>query len=639
MCGYVVAFVKNPEQIFPQATLDAMDGAIRHRGPDQHGQIRLDSVSIGHRRLAVVDLVGGKQPMVSADSRFVLAYNGEIYNHRAVRRELESLGHRFIEQSDTEVLLVAWQRWGADCLARLNGMFTFVIFDRSTMELTAARDRFGEKPLYFLERDDGIYFASELKALVAAGLVEKQIDPAALYSYFTLGYVVGEQSIFRGVRRLLPGHLLDYSEKSGARQRAWWRPPPPTEELLHEQSVTAQALNILRDSVAMQMVADVPAGIFLSGGVDSSSIVALAAEAASRPVETFCIGFDDPRLDERANARFVAERFGTHHHEFVVGPQNLDALEEIAWHVDEPFADQAALPTWFLAQQTRKHVTVALSGDGGDEMFAGYDVYRSHEISERVRKIPAPIRRGAVRALRATAHIGAAGHDRLRLARNIEDAGLPATERFIAKQQQVFRSSFLHSASPFFGQSATGSFDSRIFAPLHEPAGSPLGAIAHWQQTTSLPDDMLHKVDRSTMAHSLEVRAPLLDYRLAELMNRVSFKVKLPQGKQKYILRQAMAAYFPRDFLWRPKQGFEVPLARWFKGDLQSFMRGRLLAPDAVSRAVLPSSVVDGILRDHAEGRRNWDKAMWALLMFEQWCGAYGVTADCVPFPHAKAAC
>jgi asparagine synthase (glutamine-hydrolysing) len=627
MCGFVVGFAKTSAAPPEPSLLNAMDRAIAHRGPDEHGARNIGPITIRHRRLSIIDLSGGKQPMASVDGRLWLAHNGEIYNYRVLRRELESLGHVFREQSDTEVLLAAWRQWGEAALDRLDGMFALAVYDSRSGVLTAARDRFGEKPLYYIETPEALWLASELKALVAGGVVARQLDPLALYSYFTLGYVAGERAIFSGVRRLAPGQVLTFSPAAGVATRKWWQPPLPAEELDDVEEVTKRSLSILRESVKLRMVADVPLGFFLSGGVDSSAIVALAAESGAGRLETFSIGFDDPALDERPHARFVAERFGTRHHEFVVTPQSLDMLDAIAWHADEPFADQAALPTWFLAEMTRRHVTVALSGDGGDEMFAGYDVYRSHALSERVRSMPSPIRQLAAAGLRASAPFGD-GWQRLKLARNIEDAGLPAVERFIAKQQTVFRRDFLRGAAPALASAAGVDAERKLFAPLFENAAHALGSVALWQQSVSLPDDMLHKVDRMSMAHSLEVRAPFLDHRLAELLNRTKFSTKLPGGRQKYILRKAMAAYFPEEFLLRRKQGFVVPLQRWFTGDLAGHIRANLLASNSASTRIIARPAIERMLVEHGRGSRGWDGALWALLVFEHWCCRYGLTAE-----------
>lgn len=623
MCGFVLAYVKKPNRRLPADRLDAMDRAIAHRGPDEHGQLNLEHVSVGHRRLAIIDLVGGKQPMFSADKRYLLTYNGEIYNFKEIKRELESLGHIFHETGDTEVLLVAWQVWGQACLQRLNGMFAFVIYDSVANTVFAVRDRFGEKPLYYAERDDAIYFASELKSLVSAGLTDKQIDPSALHSYFTLGYVTGAHSIFRDVQRLRPGHLVVATAGRCSAQQAWWRPPAHSDELDDPEFVASRTINLLRDSVAMRLIADVDVGFFLSGGVDSSVIVALAAEVATNRLETFSIGFDDPEIDERPYARYVAQRFGTKHHEFVVTSKNLDVLERIAWHADEPFADPAALPTWFLAELTHQHVKVALSGDGGDEVFAGYDVYRGHALSEAARKVPRIFRRMTTAALLEASRISGKGRWS-RLARNLADADISYPERFIAKQQQVFRSGFFRQHSPFLAKIEFSAVREE-FASLCDAPNAPLAEMAWWQQTTSLPDDMLHKVDRMTMAHSLEVRTPFLDHGLVELLNRTSFHAKLKDGQPKYVLREAAAQLLPKAFLARRKQGFVVPLNRWFRGNLVQFARDELLSPNAINRQIFSPGVVEGVLAEHENGRGAQDKALWALLMFEQWARAYKI--------------
>ncbi|MXP63098.1 asparagine synthase (glutamine-hydrolyzing) [Roseomonas sp. M0104] len=627
MCGFVLSYSKVATDPESDRRFAAAAASIRHRGPDAFGECRIGPIAMAHCRLAIIDLDGGKQPMSTRDGQFWIAFNGEIYNHREIRGELEALGHVFAEHSDTEVLLRAWQQWGEACLHRLNGMFVFVVFDRERETITAARDRFGEKPLYICETAEALYLASELKALAVSGVAEKRLDPLALYSFLTLGYVTGEHSIFRNVGRLLPGHVLTYAPGTALEQRPWYQPPLPTDEIDDPEALVEQSLDLLRDSVRMRLVADVPVGCFLSGGVDSSAVLALAAEVADRPLEAFSVGFADARYDERPYARIVAQRYAARHHEFVLQPQSVEVLERIAWHADEPFADQAALPTWFLSELTSRHVKVALSGDGGDEFFAGYDVYRSHALSERVRRMPAPLRSLAVMALRKAA---AAGTVRslalLRLARNIEDAGLEAGERFMAKQQTVFRQAFLRQhVAPLALAEVPDCANPRL---LREPGLHPLGAIAAWQQRVSLPDDMLHKVDRMSMAHALEVRTPFLDHRLGELMNRASFNAKMVGGRQKYILRKALERYLPADFLWRRKQGFVVPLSLWFKDDLAGFLRGRLLSPGAAVQGIVPRHTLELLLGEHARGTRDWGSALWALLMFELWCGAHGLTQE-----------
>jgi len=611
-----------------QTLLDRMDTAIHHRGPDEHGQKRCDRAVMGHRRLAVIDLASGQQPMCTSDGQVWIVFNGEIYNFHAVRDDLAAAGHPLHTNSDTEVLLHAYLVWGEKCLDRLNGMFAFAIYDGRTQSVFAARDRFGEKPLYVLERDGTLYLASELKALVETGLVEKRLDPVALYNYFANSYVMGPRTIFRGVRRLQPGHWLK-AEGANVHERCYWAPPDPSEERADEKAVIEEVLDILKDSVRLRLVSDVPIGFFLSGGVDSSAVVALASEVSGQRLETFSIGFNEARYDEREHARYVAQKFGTRHHEFLLEPSSIEIIEQIAWHTDEPFADSSALPTWYLSQLTRQHVKVTLSGDGGDEMFAGYDSYRGHLLSERLRKLPGFVRSAAVAAVQSMPASDAGKRVAcLRLARNIEDLGLEAGERFVAKQQVVFRRDHLAGISPYLAPHATSENDRALFSPMFDHGRSPLAGMTLWQQTVGLADDMLVKVDRMSMAHGLEVRAPFLDHRLAELMNRVAFDTKLPRGRQKYLLRKAMERYFPADFLWRKKQGFSVPLGYWFKHSLGDYIRQKLLTPGAMVGHVFKREALERIIGEHARLTRDWSFALWALLMFETWCGRYRVGPD-----------
>jgi len=628
VCGFVFAYSQTSDRLPDQTRLDRMDGVIRHRGPDEHGQKRLDRAVMGHRRLAIIDLAGGRQPMCTPDGQVWIVFNGEIYNFRAIQDELVAAGYALNTSSDTEVLLHAYLAWGERCLDRLNGMFAFAIYDGRSQSVFAARDRFGEKPFYVLEHNGTLYLASELKALVAAGLVEKCLDPVALYNYFTNSYVMGPRTIFRSVHRLQPGHWLK-AEGAAVHERCYWAPPNPTEERTDEKAVIDEVLEILRDSVRLRLVSDVPIGFFLSGGVDSSSVVALASEVSGQPLETFSIGFKETRFDEREYARYVANKFGTRHHEFLLEPGSIEIVEQIAWHADEPFADSSALPTWYLSQLTRQHVKVALSGDGGDEMFAGYDSYRGHLLSERLRKLPGFVRSAMVAAVRLmpTSDTGRR-IDRLRLARNIEDAELEAGDRFVAKQQVVFRRDFLAGISPYLAGHATAANDRALFAPMFDQTHSPLAGMTLWQQTVSLADDMLVKVDRMSMAHSLEVRAPFLDHRIAELTNRVAFNTKLPQGRQKYLLRKAMERYFPADFLWRKKQGFSVPLSYWFKDSLGGYIREKLLAPGAMVGHIFKREALERIIGEHTRLTRDWSFALWTLLMFEIWCSRYQVGPD-----------
>lgn len=624
MCGFVAVFTKTPTGDSGEARLERMAAALAHRGPDEHGQFHDGSIAMAHRRLSIIDLGGGRQPMTSADGRVRIVFNGEIYNYRDILAKLRGLGSTIKGASDTEVLLAAYMEWGDACLTELNGMFAFVIHDARDNSLFVARDRFGEKPLYIHDTTESITFASELKALARGGAIGASIDRVALYGFFTTGYVPGPRTIFKSVRRLGPGRALRYAQGE-IREWQYWTPPKPSREITDLAAALDGLPELLADSVRLRMVADVPVGFFLSGGVDSSAIVALASRVATHRLETFSIGFDEPKYDEREYARFVSGQFGTHHHEFVLRPQGLDIIDELAWHLDEPFADASALPTWFLSRETRRHVKVALSGDGGDEMFAGYDVYRGHVLSERLRTIPGPLRHlcvGMLRRLPASNPDSRAAFERL--ARNIADIDLEPGERFVAKQQ-IFRRSFLADLAPMLRGVATAETDRIFFASLFDATLEPLAAIANWQQTVSLVDDMLVKVDRMSMAHSLEVRAPLLDHRIAEFANRVSFSVKLPGGRTKYLLKHLLRQYFPDEFLWRRKQGFVVPLNHWFKDAFDGYLKQKLLAPGSMISHVFRREAIERLLVEHTTLARDRSRQLWALLMFQIWCDVYGI--------------
>ncbi len=627
MCGIAGIAAREPGRIPGEDRLRRMSAALAHRGPDDEGISVVGRVGLAHRRLSIIDLTGGRQPMADPGGRVRIVYNGEIYNFRELAGELRGLGCAVEGRSDTEVLLAAYLHWGPACVERLNGMFAFVIHDGRTDELFAARDRFGEKPLYLCETGREILFASELKALAAGGAEMGGLDRTALYQFFTRGYVSGPGTIFTGVRRLPPGHARLWSG-AGARTWRYWTPPEPSEEIVDPGEALREATGLLRDSVRMRLVSDVPLGFFLSGGIDSSLVVALGAESAEGRMETFAVGFEESRYDERPYARRVADRFGTRHHEFVLRPEGVGTAEELAWQMDEPFADSSALPTFFLSRLTREHVKVALSGDGGDEMFAGYDVYRGHVLSERARRMPPPLLRAAAGVLEWSARYGEGRRERMeRLGRNLRDAGRDAPVRFRDKQQTVLRAASLaaSSAGTWVGEEA--SREEAGFRSLFAAAASPLDAIAAWQRGNSLPDDMLTKVDRMSMAASLEVRPPFLDHRLAELVDRIPFAVKMPNLETKHLLKRMLASYFPNDFIHRPKQGFVVPLNAWFRDSLVGYARGLVLAPDGRSRAVLRPGCLERILAEHAGGARNRGPAVWALVVFENWCRRFGVEA------------
>jgi asparagine synthase (glutamine-hydrolysing) len=639
VCGFVFAYAKTEGGLPTADVLDAMDTVLRHRGPDEHGRVITPHAMMAHRRLRIIDLEGGQQPFVSPDGQVWLVFNGEIYNFREIAAQLCRRGHVISGKSDTEVLLSAYLEWGDACVDHLNGMFAFAIYDARNDRVFAARDRFGEKPLYVFETERAVYLASELNSFLASKVITPVIDPAALYSYFTCKYALGPRTILQGVQRLQPGHCLAV-EDGVTRKWGYWRPPHSNGEDIGEEEAARLTLELLRDSVRMRLVSDVPLGFFLSGGLDSSSIVALASEQTDARLETFGIGFEQERYDERKYQRFVARRFGTTHHEILLRPASVDVIEDLAWHLDEPFADSAALPTWFLAREARRHVVVALSGDGGDEIFAGYDSYRGYMLSERVRRMPGFLREALVGGLRRWPTTSVETRVRCdRLARNIADAADPARQRFVAKQQTAFRRSVLGKISPLLAPYCSEEEDRKRFAALFDRRVGDLEAMALWQQTASLPDDMLFKVDRMTMAHSLEVRAPFLDHRIAEFINRVPFAVKLRGGRTKNVLKQAMKGYFPLEFTNRPKQGFNVPLPSWFKEDLNGFARSRLLRHSAVVPHIIRRDSIERLLAEHERLEHDWSGAIWTLLIFEVWCARRNLGPEILGAGASEATC
>jgi asparagine synthase (glutamine-hydrolysing) len=625
VCGFVFAYAKAKGGLPSDDRFAAMDAALRHRGPDEHGRAAFGSAAMAHRRLRIIDLEGGQQPYVNRDRTVRLVFNGEIYNFREIGAELAAKGHQLSGRSDTEVLMAAYLEWGDACVDRLNGMFAFAFYDAREERVFAARDRFGEKPLYALETADAVYLASEMNSLLAGQIVAPVVDRTALYAYFTCKYNFGPRTIFEGVRRVPPGHRL-VIEAGRVQESAYWTPPAPSSAIDDEDEAARLALDLLRDSVRQRLVSDVPIGFFLSGGLDSSAIVALASELTTSRLETFGIGFEQGRYDETSHQRFVAQRFGANHHEIVLKPESIGIIEDLAWHLDEPFADSAALPLWFLAKHARRHVVVALSGDGADEMFAGYDVYRGYRLSERIGRLPAFLRQAALAALRRWPSNNVETRSRLeRLQRNIADTAISARDRFIAKQQTAFRRDGLRDISPLLASYCSHAQDKELFAQLFGEGLGDLEAMAYWQQTTSLPDDMLFKTDRMSMAHSLEVRCPFLDHRIAELMNQVSFAAKLGGGRTKNILKKAMKGHFPAAFIHRPKQGLNLPLAAWFKEELSAYARSRLLRRGAIMPHVVARECIERLLKQHESLAKDWSGALWTMLIFEIWCTRRGL--------------
>ena len=630
MCGIAGIFhAETPKPVDP-ARVERMCDALVHRGPDGAGVWTDHGVGLGHRRLSIIDLAGSPQPMHSADGRAVIVFNGEIYNFRELRRELEQAGFSFRTSGDTEVILAAWQRWGPDCLARLDGMFAFALFDRDKRQLFLARDRFGVKPLFLAQLSDGsIAFASELKGLLAHPLLRRRVNPQAIEAYMTWGYVPDTHAILAGVEKLPAGHfwLLEQGRAPGQPQR-WWDIDFTQRERGGEPDLSTQLVHLMREGVRSRMVADVPLGAFLSGGVDSSGVVALMSEASSQPVQTCSIGFDVAAYDETSYARQVAAKFGADHQERIVATDDFAALDSLAAMFDEPFADASALPTWRVCQLARERVTVALSGDGADEAFGGYRRQVFHHHEERARAVlPAGLRAplfGALgqawpkadwapRPLRAKATL-------LALAESGEEGyarGLSVT--LPDARRALYSDSFNASLSGFRGE------DELIALMRTAPGRSGLDRAQYADLKFWLPGDILTKVDRTSMAVSLEAREPLLDHRLVEFAARLPERMRVRGSTGKYLLKKSLERYLPDNVLYRPKQGFVTPIAEWLRGPLAGAARG-IATGGLAQTGFFDPKAISALAEAHIAGRADHSRTLWQLLMLEKSLTCLGVS-------------
>ncbi|HEX5758294.1 MAG TPA: asparagine synthase (glutamine-hydrolyzing) [Thermoanaerobaculia bacterium] len=635
MCGIAGYFDGGGQLAHPEA-LARMVGVLRHRGPDDSGLHRQGPLGLGHSRLSILDLARGHQPLFSEDGGAAVICNGEIYNHRALRRELESRGHRFATGSDTEVVVHLYEEEGAACVGRLRGMFALAVADFRRGRLLVARDKVGKKPLYLASgwasspgsgagapRGPWTAFASELKALRAAGLVGGEVDPEALDLYLHYGYVPAPWSIVRGATKLPAGHFA-LIDGTGVKIERYWDVRFPEEPDRRPAAELAEELEAtLGEAVRMRLESDVPLGAFLSGGLDSGTVVSFMSEALDRPVLTHTVGFSDPALDERADAAAVAGALGTDHFEAEVTPDLAALLPRLAWHLDEPFADPSAVPTWYVARETRRRVTVALSGDGGDELFAGYpDRYGVHLWEERVRRwLPRGVRRALLPPLARRWPRSP------RLPRPLR-AGSVLANLAVDAERAYFQDRALvpaHVAGRLFGEELAARrrrFDP--FAALEPhlaraPRHDPLARALYLDFKTWLADDCLVKVDRMSMAHGLEVRCPLLDQEVVELAARVPSELKLAGGATKRLLRAVAARRLPAQIMARPKRGFAPPVSRWLAGELHGHARELLLGGGAWTGGLLVPREVSRLLDRHRAGRAEAGWALWTLLMLEVW--------------------
>jgi asparagine synthase (glutamine-hydrolysing) len=618
MCGICGLVATEPAAV--ERTVGEQLARLHHRGPDARGHFRSPCGAIAQNRLAIIDLVTGDPPITNEDESVAAVLNGEIYNFRQLRSELEATGHAFTSQGDTEVLAHLGEELAAAPLARrLNGMFAFAIWDDRRRRLLLGRDRLGKKPLFYWCSDGHLVFGSEIKALFADGAVPRRLDPAAIPAYLTFGYVPTPRTFFDGVRSLPPGCVLTFEPGGEPVIERYWSPP------LAAEGDAAQASGSLGDAardvrllleaaVRRRLVSDVPLGAFLSGGIDSTAVVGVMAGQMDRRVQTFTIGFEDrDGYDERPFARLAATRHDTDHHEFVVSPDAVDLIERLVWHHDQPFGDSSAIPTFLLSELTRQHVTVALSGDGGDELFAGYERFAAGLAARRYAALPGVLQqglRGMLDVLPAGSLRGRAGS--LQRFATVAAVGLPDAYRtWISYVPDAERAALLDGQRDDWGLE-----DYRAIWCRSEGART-LDRLLDLNLRTYLPDDLLVKADRMSMAHGLEVRSPFLDADLLAYTTRLDPRLKARGLSLKRVLKAAVADLLPAEIMARGKRGFGVPLDRWFREDLRSYLGSTLGARDARVRRYLVPEALDRILAEHDAARRNHGQAIWTLLTLE----------------------
>ncbi|BCS33207.1 asparagine synthetase B [Luteitalea sp. TBR-22] len=623
MCGIAGRVNYRTSAPVSAADVTAMCDLLRHRGPDGSGVWSDGPVGLGHRRLAVIDLSpAGAQPMASADGRLFITFNGEIYNFQELRGRLEARGHRFRSHSDTEVILAAYREYGDGCVEHLAGMFAFAIWDADARRALIARDRLGKKPVFYRQDADGLAFASEVRAFFGDPGFTASVDPQSIADYLSFQYVPTPRSAFAGVQKLPAAHVMVIEDGRCDIRRYWSLSYVPKSTLSEDEALEAVEESLTR-AVTCRMVSDVPLGAFLSGGVDSGTIVALMARHSSSPVRTFSIGFPEEQYNELPAARLVAQKYGTRHEELIVEPDAVRLIPKIVWHYGEPYADPSALPSFCLAEMTRRHVTVALNGDGGDESFAGYRRYTATLEGTPYDAVPRGLR-GLPAAVAAPVARAVGGELGRRAAGVLERIGATPEHRYAASMLHFDARRKREMCTPEFLSQVDVDVVPRLDALFASSTGPDLiDRMMDVDIRSYLVDDLLVKVDVATMAYSLEARSPLLDHRLMELAASLPSHYKIRSGTKKYLLRRIAARLLPPEIMERPKTGFGVPLDRWFASSLQSFAREILLDPVTVRRGILRREAVERMLREHAAGVRESHRQIWNLLMLEHWFRAY----------------
>jgi len=608
MCG--IAGFTHARRAAPGRIEDAV-ASIVHRGPNQQGVFESEAVSLGAARLKIIDIEGGDQPIVSSDGDTVIVFNGEIYNHLELRRELEQRGHRFRSRSDTETVLNAFLEWDTECFSRLRGMFAVALWRESERRLVLARDRMGIKPLYIARRGDDLYFGSELKAILVHPEIERWLSLDGLDCYLSLNYVPAPWTLVEGIEKLLPGQWMEW-QRGAIRPDRYWVLPHGKEDWTPE-TAEAELDRLLKQSVREHLLSDVPLGVWLSGGLDSSSLVHYAAEVSSSRLKTFSITFHGRSFDEAGYARQVADAYGTDHTELDLNPEQdlLGAIGELAYYCDEPNADSGALPVWFLSRLTKATVTVALSGEGADELFGGYLMQRASLLASKVRRLPPPL----LRAMLAIAKRWPVSNDKIgfeyKLKRFLEGCQMPASRAHVywsGTFDDAERRSLVHPALP-----------SALDSVLSDLAGEHLQDFLHFDQNYFLPDNILTKVDHTSMAHAIEVRPPFLDHRVVEFANSLPASMKIQGSRQKVILRNRMRGKLPPEILNRKKIGFDIPTHDWFRGPLRPLLEEAVAFASAEHSGFFQISKIEADVQAHLDRRANLGYHLWGLMTLFFW--------------------
>ena len=622
MCGITGIFDTRAGSQINRTVLQRMNDSQFHRGPDEGSLHTEPGVGLGHRRLSIIDVATGQQPLFNEDGSVVVIFNGEIYNYQELIPELQALGHVFHTKSDTECIVHGWEAWGPDCVKRFRGMFAFALWDRNQQTFFMARDRMGVKPMYYAVLDDGmLLFGSELKSVLAHGGMRRDIDPLAVEEYFALGYVAEPRTIFKQAKKLPPAHTLTIRRGQPIAQPvAYWDVRFSLDNPISEADAQAELVVRLKESVRLRMIAEVPLGAFLSGGVDSSAVVATMAGLSAEPVNTCSIAFDDPAFNESEFAQKVADRYKTNHRVETVMSDDFDLIDTLAGLYDEPYADSSAIPTYRVCQLARKHVTVALSGDGGDEAMGGYRRYRMHLMEEGMRSaMPMGLRKPLFGTLGKIYPKADWAPRMFRAKTTFEGLARDSVEAYF-HSISILRGPMRDELfSPKFKSELAGYNAQAVFNHHAANAGTddPLALIQYLDMKTYLVGDINTKVDRASMAHSLEVREPLMDHELIEWLATLPSSHKIKGQEGKYVFKKAMEPYLPADVLYRPKMGFSVPLARWFRGPLKQRVRDAVLGERLKSTGWFNTAYLQHLIEAHQSGARDYSAPLWTLMMFE----------------------